>query len=290
MAEEAWSRWGAEDERGALNLIGPDQVRAAAALVVLGKAIGLAQPISGKMNVPPKRPGPQHFMTRDGGDYASGQRRPGGFQFAEDVVTLPLHLGTHMDCLCHAWYGDKLYNGHAGSSIASNGARRCGAHTIGTIVTRGVLLDFVALEGRPLADGEAIGADMLARAFAAAGTQACQGDAILLRTGWLEDRGQTDAADFNAEPGLDIEAALILADADVSIVGADNYAVEVLPFPSGEIFPVHQRLIRDYGIFLLEGLVLAPLASEGAKTFLFMAAPLPIVGATGSPLQPVAVL
>jgi kynurenine formamidase len=290
MAEESWSRWGADDERGALNLIGPDQIKAAAALVSRGLAIGLAQPISAKMNVPPKRPGPQHFMTRDGGDYASGQRRPGGFQFAEDAVALPLHLGTHLDCLCHAWYGDKLYNGHAGNLVASNGARRCGAQTVGAIVTRGVLLDFVALEGRPLADGEAIDIAMLMRAFATSGTQPRQGDAILLRTGWLEDRGQTDAADFNAEPGLDIGAALMLAEAGVSVVGADNYAVEVLPFPEGTVFPVHQRLIRDYGIFLLEGLVLAPLAAEGAPTFLFVAAPLPIVGATGSPLQPVAVL
>ncbi len=289
MAEEAWNRWGADDERGALNLIGSREVKAAGALVRRGTVIGLAQPISGQMPVPPKRPRPQHFMLRDGGDYASGQRRPSGFQFADDAINLPLHLGTHIDCLCHAWYGDKLYNGHASSEVRSAGSRRCGAETIGPIVTRGVLLDLVAVCGRLLEDGFAIGADLLCEAMLAAGVTLRPGDAVLLRTGWME-RQEEGSANFDAEPGLDEEAALILAKAGVSIVGADNYAVEVLPFAPGNVFPVHQRLIRDYGIFLLEGLVLAPLAQQRVSEFMFAAAPLPIIGATGSPITPMAVL
>ena len=63
-----------------------------------------------------------------------------------------------------------------------------------------------------------------------------------------------------------------------------------MPFPAGTVFPVHQRLIRDYGIPLLEGLDLKPLAARGRDAFLFVAAPLPVVGGTGSPLAPVAVL
>lgn len=288
MAEEAWNRWGPQDERGALNLIGPEQIRAAAKLVNRGEVIALAQPISSRMKVPPKRPRPQHFMTRDGGDYANGQRRPGGFQFAEDAINLPLHLGTHIDCLCHAWYGDKLYNGHAGSEVRSTGSRRCGAETIGPIVTRGILLDFTLRSG-PLPDGKAIGPEMLREVIDAVGIEPGPGDAVLIRTGWLERQGQAEDANFDAEPGLNEAAALMLAKAGVAIVGADNYAVEVLPFSEGTVFPVHQRLIRDYGMFLIEGLVLAPLAAAGAKAFLFAAAPLPIVGATGSPITPMAV-
>ena len=112
---------------------------------------------------------------------------------------------------------------------------------------------------------------------------------VLLRTGWQERQGLTEP-NFNAEPGINLDAALVLAEAGVAMVGADNYAVEVLPFPQGAMFPVHQRLIRDFGIPLLEGLVLKPLAEAGATAFLFMAAPLPIKGGTGSPLTPIAVL
>ena len=73
-------------------------------------------------------------------------------------------------------------------------------------------------------------------------------------------------------------------------MGADNFAVEQLPFPEGTIFPVHQRLIRDYGIPLLEGMMLDPLVESQRMVFMFVASALPIVGATGSPLSPVAIL
>ena len=290
MAEEAWGRWGADDERGALNLISPDEVRRAVALVASGEVLSLAQTISTAMMIPPHRPRMAHFMGRDGGDYAGGARRPGGFQFAEDTVLLPLHLGTHIDCLCHSWYGDQLYNAFPGSSVRSSGATRCGAQTLGPIVTRGILLDFVRLTGAALADGAIIGVDLLRQAIAQAGTDIGKGDAVLLRTGWHEAHEVSGTVDFNSEPGLEVAAALVLAEAGVALVGADNYAIEAMPFAQGTIFPVHQRLIRDYGIPLLEGLVLKPLGERAATQFLFMAAALPIAGATGSPLAPVAVL
>ena len=121
VTREAWHRWGDEDERGALNHIDPVQVRNAAALVRSGQVLGLAQPLSPRTPVPQHRAGVQHFMGRDGGDYAAGARRPGGFQFAEDTVVLPLHIGTHIDALCHAWYDDALYNGFPG--VGTRGTR-----------------------------------------------------------------------------------------------------------------------------------------------------------------------
>ena len=292
MSQEAWNRWGPDDERGALNLIGPGQVRRATALVTTGEVLRLAQMLSSKTPVPSHRCGLQHFMGRDGGDYAvAGSKRPGGFQFAEDTVIMPLHIGTHVDALCHAWYDDKLYNGYLGDTIRStSGATRLGVEKMPPVVTRGLLLDLVRLKGRLLAPGESIGAADLEAAARAAGVQPGKGDAILLRTGWLEAQKGVKQPDFNIEPGIDLEAALWLARRDVAIVGADNFAVEVLPFAAGTVFPVHQCLIRDHGVPLLEGLMLDPLVTSGRHEFLFMAAALPIVGATGSPLAPVAVL
>jgi kynurenine formamidase len=289
MAKEAWGKWGADDERGALNFIGAAEVSRACGLVRQGRVFSLAQPLSKRMPVPPHRAGVMHFMDRDGGDYAAGARRVQGFQFSDDTLLLPLHSGTHIDGLCHAWYDDQLYNGFPGSSIRStSGATRCGVDKYPPIVTRGVLLDVAGLNGGPLASGEAIGAKRLADAAKCAGVEIEKGDAVLIRTGWLESEGESP--DFNREPGLDLDGALWLAEAGVALVGADNFAIEAMPFPEGTIFPVHQRLIRDYGIPLLEGLVLAPLAASGARAFLFFAAALPIEGGTGSPLTPVAVL
>jgi kynurenine formamidase len=287
--KDAWGKWGDADERGALNLIGADQVRHAARLVRKGQVFDLAQPISTAIPVPPHRPGVMHFMGRDGGDYAAGGRKPGGFQFAEDTIVMPLHTGTHIDALCHCWCDDMLYNGFPGNGVKSKGADKLGVDKLGPILTRGVLLDFVAPTRTPLADGTVIGAEMMRAALSRVGTVLRPGDAVLLRTGWLERQG-AGLPDFNAEPGIDLSAAQILAEAGVAMVGADNYAVEVLPFAKGLVFPVHQYLIRDFGIPLLEGMVLKPLAEAGATVFLFLAAALPIKGGTGSPLTPVAVL
>ena len=291
-AQNAWNRWGGDDERGALNFIGPEQVKRASGLVRTGEVLRLAQLLSSKTPVPAHRCGLQHFMGRDGGDYAvAGSKRPGGFQFAEDTVVMPLHIGTHVDALCHAWYDDKLYNGYLGDTIRSTtGAARLGVEKMPPIFTRGVLLDLVRLKGRVLAPGESIGAADLEAAAKAAGVQPERGDAVLLRTGWLESQKGVKNPSFNIEPGIDVEAARWLVAHDVAIVGADNFAVEVLPFPEGKVFPVHQLLIRDYGMPLLEGLMLDPLVASGRHEFLFVASALPIVGATGSPLSPVVVL
>jgi kynurenine formamidase len=291
MAQEAWGRWGAADEAGAANLIGAAQVRRAAGLVRSGRVLPLAQKLHARMPIPSHRPGFMHFMGRDGGDYAAGAKQPGGFQFAEDTVVLPLHSGTHIDALCHAWCGDRMYNGFPGNAVRSTtGAQNLGVEKLPPLVTRGILLDFC--ESGPLPDGTAIGRAALEAACARAGVVPEPGDAVLLRTGWLEaQEGRANRLiSFDAEPGLDVEGALWLAEAGVAVIGADNYAIEVLPFARGEVFPVHQRLIRDHGIPLLEGMVLKPLAEAGGRAFLFMAAALPIAGATGSPLTPVAVL
>jgi kynurenine formamidase len=291
VSREAWQRWGEADERGALNHISATQVQQAAALVRSGGVLSLAQPLSPRTPVPRHRAGVQRFMGRDGGDYAAGARRPGGFQFAEDTVVLPLHIGTHIDALCHAWYDDALYNGFPGSGTRStSGATRCGIDKMGPVVGRGVLLDVAGLEGDPLRDGTAIGPHDLERAAKRAGTDVGKGDIVLIRTGWAEHQGRADSVSFDSEPGLNVDAALWLADREIAALGADNFAVEVIPFAQGTVFPVHQRLIRDFGVPLLEGLLLQELAATGRREFLFVASPLPVVGGTGSPINPIAIL
>jgi kynurenine formamidase len=288
---EIQNRFGSDDEVGALNLIGLGEVCDAVGLVKLGKVISLAQPIFPGMAMPSHRAGMMHFMDRDGGDYAAGARAKGGFQFAEDTIVMPVHTGTHIDALCHCWYDDTLYNGFPASSIRSTrGAERLGVEKMPPIVGRGVLLDFVVSRKEPLADGDDISVADVQDALSHADTTIRSGDIVLLRTGWLERQSAPATVDYNKEPGLGLAAADYIAGQGAAVIGADNFAVEAMPFAPGTIFPVHQRLIRDCGIPLLEGLVLKPLAEAGATAFLFVAAPLPIKGGTGSPLNPIAIL
>jgi kynurenine formamidase len=290
MSKDAWGRWGADDEIGALNLIGGAQRLAAAALVTDGRVVSLAQPLDGSTPIPSHRLGYGHFMDRDGGDYAAGARRPGGFAFAEDTVVMPTHLGTHIDALCHVWYDEQLYNGHSSDGVRSAGADKCGVGTMPPIVTRGVLLDVVGERPEGLAKGEAVTAEMLQALCARRDIALGPGDVVLVRTGWFERADELGHGFYDGEPGLDISAAVWLAEQDVAAIGADNYAVEAIPFPEGTVFPVHQCLLRDHGVPLLEGLVLSELASTGRTDFLFSCAALPLSGATGSPVHPYALL
>lgn len=285
----AWGAWGPDDETGALNLIRPANVVAATALVNEGRVLRLSQDLGPATHVSPHRKRPERFMTRDGGDYAAGARRPGGFQFAEEVVSFATHSGTHVDALSHAWYDDHLYNGFPSSSIRSTtGASRCGAEKLRPIVTRGVLLDLTAPSGGAAGPSEAFGADDLERA--AAGLAIGSGDVVLLHTGWLGAFGSDGPTYFGSEPGIDVSGARWLAAAGVAAVGCDNYAVEVQPSVPGTGFPVHQLLIRDQGIPLIENVVLAELLASDRKEFLFVAAPLPLVGSTAGPVSPLAIL
>jgi kynurenine formamidase len=277
------------DERGTLSRIASEQVLRAARLVRTGRIVDLGLPLGPDTPVASHRPGMMRFMTRDGGDYAAGAQRPGGFQFAEDTIQLPTHIGTHIDALAHAWHDDRLYGGHPQETIRSTtGAQRCGADKLGPIVTRGVLLD-VARE-REWGSGQPIGAQALEAARVAAGVEIEAGDVVLIRTGWLGRTGQSAKAYFDGEPGLDITAARWLADTDLATIAIDNFAVESIPFPDGEVFPVHQFLLRDHGIAPIEGVVLDELATLADGPFLFAGLPLPLVGSTASPLNPVAIL
>lgn len=288
-----WGRWGADDERGAANLLSEQVVRDAARLVRKGRVISLAIRITDRDTpVLPGRPTPQHYMRRDGGDYAAGVTRKSGFQSVDDIVILPTHATTHMDALAHVADEDRLYNGFPLSGVRSNGAAKLGIDKTPPLVGPGILLDLCALKGcDPVPGGTAIAPGDLEACEKRQQVKVQAGSIVLLRTGWLATfEKQGGKAFFAAEPGIGMEAAEWLAERDVVAVGADNYAVEVIPTEDGRSAPAHRALIRGCGIYLLELLQLDELAATGVSEFLFVAAPLRIVGGVGSPLNPVAVI
>lgn len=285
-------RWGSDDEIGALNLVTPDKTLRAIGLVRSGRTISLAERLGPSTPVPPHRQGPSRFMNRDAGDYALGARMPGGFKFAEDTVQFQSHTGTHVDALAHAWSGDSLYNGHPETSVRSTrGAQKLGAEKLVPVLTRGVLVDLVHAFGGPLAASTAVSSDDLQRGIREEHVELEPGDAVLIRTGWMESRDSL-AQYFAYEPGIGEEAARWLAERDVALVGADNYAVEQQSATPG--FPAHLQLLHRCGVPLIENLELAELAGELAlesrSTFLFVFAPIPLVGSTAAPINPLVVL
>jgi kynurenine formamidase len=300
-----WGRWGEEDQRGALNLLTGDVVRAATGAVRQGRVLSLSLPIKGSTSssvaetVPhlKGRPLPQHFMSIDGADYEAGVKLPaGGRGIADDALMLSPHgTTTHMDALCHMWTGKQIYNGHASSRIRSYGATRCGMENVEGVVTRGILFDVPAFRGVDVLDpADRITVADLEAMSARVGVTVGQGDAIVIRTGWPTVFAQSPERYWAGEPGLSSEAAQWLAARDIALVASDNSAISGLNVEgrADETLEddIHMIFLWRHGIYLIEMLWLEELAAAGRPTFLFIVAPLKIVGGTGSPVNPLAVL
>jgi kynurenine formamidase len=292
-----WGRWGDDDEIGTLNLITPERVATAAASVREGLVISCAIDFGAQGPMPGVgRFNPRHTMTQTGHD----QELPGGFRYADDDLELTLQCGTQWDALSHVYYDGYLYNGKPASVITDAGAHANSIDRLRErVVGRGVLLDVAAAKGvAHLEDGDAISPDDLDAAADAQGVSIEEGDVLLVRTGRM---GRVHAEGewgesyvFGPNPGLSVHCAPWLRRSGIAAVASDNVAVEVMP---GEVpdcmMPLHMICLRDMGltfgeIFDLEALAAAAHARNRFE-FFFAAVPLPITGAVGSPINPIAI-
>lgn len=289
-----WGRWGDDDERGTLNLITPDKLVAAAALVKTGKIFDLGIPLD--VNGPQPGGGrinPVHLMSQTG----DTQVFPGGFRYADDYIFMPLQGASQWDSLAHVYYDDTLYNGFPARGVTVVGAEHCSIDKIGKgVAGRGVLLDLTRVRGTDwLGVGDVITPDDLEAAEQAQGVTVGSGDILLFRTGWRRFflRGGSATEFMAGEPGLGQECCEWLHDREVAAVCSDNWAIEVLPGQVADaVFNVHMVLIRDMGMTLGEILdfeeLAADCAADGVWEFFFCAPPLKVSNGVGSPINPLA--
>jgi kynurenine formamidase len=289
MAGKLLRKWGPLDECGARNLIDAAATLRGLASVRSGRVLSLAVEIKGGTRGPaaPNRAPVQHFMVRDGGDYAAGLEERHGFGYADDAIMLPTHGTTHIDALCHIWQDGRMYNDFQANKVTSIGAERCGIDKLQPIVTRAI---FVDLEPAAPGQGQAIHSVDLVAAIEKTGVRPEPGDALLVRTGWLKS-WRDGAAQPLLSNGLHHDCADWIVAQGFALVAADNPAVEVLPSqdPTTAV-PLHIRLLRDNGIYLAELLDLDELSLMDQSSFMLSVAPLRIKGGAGSPITPVAVL
>jgi len=278
-----WGRWGADDERGTANLLTPEIVLAACDRPATGRVYELGIELRRDAPVGGNRIAPLHFMTQDGGDFAALGRTDWGT--ADDYVVMATQGTTHVDGLAHVWSGGKLYNGFPFTEVRSSGAGRLGLEKLGGLVAAAHVLDFSHLQGE---DAPEITAEMVDALFAARGTTPGAGDAVLFRTGWMDatlaSTGNVDDAS-DRFPVVALSMGDWFADHDVSIIGADNIAVEATG-RRGVLPPLHKILVRDLGVTLLELLSLRGPCDDGVTGGLLVVAPLRISRGVGSPVNP----
>ena len=289
------SEFGADDQRGAINRLTPQKVLEANQLVTdgnvyqLGRIYEQGMPIPGKrhysLTIPELPTYPVNPKDKNQGvandELVSGEIGQVGTQF--DGLG---HVGVHHDGK------DLFYNGFDLKEFGSPyGLRKLGIEKVGAFYTRGVLLDVSRARGvRRLAGGESVTAQDLESALEMSGAEIREGDAVFIHTGhgqlWMVD----NEAYGITEPGINMEAAKWLTDKKICLVGADTWAIEVVPPEDPQRpYPVHQWNLVRHGVYHLENLDLSDLAADKVYEFAFIFSPLRLKGATGSPGNPIAV-
>jgi kynurenine formamidase len=286
-AQRCPSKWGAGDERGAANHMKPATVMRAAQLIKTGQVIELGRVLETSMPLFGTRRFEIH--TKRTGPVLGGNKRRSN---EELVITEIGQVGTQFDMFSHQTIGNQFYNCFDNDEIATrNGFTKLGIEKIGTLFTRGVLIDVAALKGVPmLPAGYEITTADLQGALQRQGVSLQAGDAVLIHSGYGR-LWNVDNITYNKDtPGIGVPAAEWLAKQDVMLIGADTFAVEAAPNPDKNVsLPVHQIALVVNGIFLLENLKLDELAAARAYEFAFIVQPLKVRGGTGSTVAPVAV-
>jgi kynurenine formamidase len=295
------SKWGAQDEAGASNLITPAKVLEAAKLIKTGKIYELGRMYEAGMPLF----GSRIFALRIPGTPTGGPFGKNKLVFHDEFVCTEIgQVGTQFDGLGHIGCivgkdGDmtemRYYNGFTEAEMANAyGLQKLGIEHCKPFFTRGILVDVAGLKGRMLNMGEEISvADVQAalqkQNIAESSIQ--PGDGVFFHTGW-SSLWMKDNAKFNeGEPGIGLDVARWCVAKQVALVGADTWATEVVPNPNPDlVFSVHNELITKNGIYNHENLDFTDVLKDKVYEFVYVFSPLRIKGGTGSPGRPIAIV
>jgi kynurenine formamidase len=286
-SERCPSKWGKDDQRGTANMMTAQSVAQAAKLIKTGEVFELGAVLS---------PDTRESFINEGRQFNIYTKVsppiPNARQVQEELVVTELgQIGTQIDAFSHQMWGDSFYNCFKLGEIGSrNGFKKLGVEHIGSLFTRGMLIDVAGLKGVDmLPTSYMITPADLQQALAKSGQKLMPGDTVVIRTGWSKLMGKDNQRYGRENAGLGIAAAQWLVTQNPLMVAADNCCIEVRPSEPGHSLPVHAMMIIQHGIYLLENLELEKLAAAGATEFAFIVQPLKIKGGTGSAVAPIAV-
>ncbi len=281
------SRYGADDRIGALNNLSPKKTLGALKLVSQGKVYSLAVVSSAKLATYPGRSYEVDayplFEGTQGSNLLSGM---------DDRVIAHMGVGTQIDGFGHVGIGLRHYNGiPAHEVLCGKRAAIFGMQDFPPVVTRGVVLDIAAVRHVPMLEaGFPINRTEIQAAMKRQQLHIGTGDVVLLHTGWMALMESDSKRFVEVEPGLSVDGALFLADLGVVAIGADNTALEHVPFADpNRPYEVHQILLPRSGIYILEYVVTAELIRDQVHEFLFVLAPPRYDGTVQVTVNPVAV-
>jgi len=302
-----WGRWGADDALGTLNLITPAKRAAAAQLVRSGEVVSMAWPLDTKAQPEHTSGSPQRLFFLTGQGLTDEARvAPHGLSTTDRVNIAVEYLGyvfhgysvTHLDALSHVFWDGRMYNGAPAELVSS----ALGATTLDVtsaregIITRGILVDVAAHRGVDWLDpGDSVSGSELREILAAQQVEVEEGDALLLRTGYGKRKIEQGPENVGAvgRAGWHASCVPVFHELGVSLIGADT-AQDVVPSGYEQLrMPVHSVGIVAMGLYMVDNMNLEALSDKcratGRYAFELIVSTLPFVGATGSPVNPLAV-
>lgn len=248
----------------------------------------LAHPLSREVPHSPNHAGFLLSLTRRHGDKV----RTDGTSGASEVIVTGCHVGTHVDALGHI-SADGVLHGDVDAAAAQSGGRleEHGIDAMPPVVARCLIADIPGSLGRAILPADyGVGTDDIVRALD--GRKPASGDALLVRTGWAQHFG--DPASFTGSatpiPGVTLAAARWMREQRFVVVGGDTMSFEQRPGGFGQSLPVHKELLVHAGINIIEVMNLEQLCADGVQEATLVVAPLRIVGGTGSPVRPLALV
>lgn len=283
------SKWGPNDEIGAANYMTPELVLKATSLVKTGKTYALGIPVDSKTPAYP----PRAFKITivQPGQAGNSGLGPTKTTYNDDILDTWVGIGSQLDGLGHIGVDHVYYNGNKLLDFADpTGLKKLGVEKVPPMVTRGVLLDMAAYYNTDIVkEGTAFNVKEIEEVAKKQGVEIRQGDVVIFHTGWLSLIGKDDKRYSTGEPGVGVEGAKYLTGKGVVAVGADTWAVEVIPFESKNVFEVHQILLPMNGTYILENMDTAELAKDKAYEFLFVLGQPRFRGGVQSMINPVAI-
>ena len=289
---------------GPIGRLPADRIVRAAGLVREGRTYSLAATRYPGMPLFPGHPPFQvlNYRTPRGirvtGATPWGPVNDAGLGYMAEYVMATSHSGAHVDALAHMTVGDDMHwygGGNADEHLTDFGPTYLDASALPPFFTRGILLDAPRHRGLDvLPAGSPIDAAEMDAMCAAQGVRVEPWDVVLIRTGYMGLWPDAERMAAHKTAGPDISAARWLLERGVVATGTDTETYEVQPAPDlgtpANPQPVHTLLLIENGIYLLESLDLEALARDRIHEFLFVALPLKIRGATGSMVDPLAVV
>ena len=290
--ENKWwpSKWGAEDTLGSFNMLGPELTLKATKLVKTGKTYRLGIETNNKTPAFGTRTFEVTILQPN--QYGGGSYGDNKFNYFDDYMAGWMGVGSQIDGLGHAGTDGVFYNGFKGKDFGKvDGLTSMGVEDYPPIVTRGVLIDMAACMGHKIVPVTTVfNRQNIMDCEKQQGISIERGDVVLLHSGWI-NMLETDPDTFGeVEPGIGSDGAKYLVEKEILAVGSDSWGLEIWPGEDPKVFdPVHQMLLNQNGIYILENMDTRELAADKGYEFMFVLGPARISGAVQMIINPIAI-